>query len=122
VHPSVVADAGGLLSLAGLVEGIAHEADEICALDASAMLAAEVLELHHEGAPARAAAEYGLLVSIIQEWFPARALAMDAALQRSDRDMPLDSVAALLLAESMTVPLVTKLRDLESRKIPVLYA
>jgi hypothetical protein len=122
VHPSVVADAGGLLALAGLVEGVSHEVDEICALDASAMLAAEILELHHEGAPARAVTEYGLLVGTVQEWFPVRALAMDAAVARIDRELPLDSVAALLLAESMAIPLVTKLRDLESRKTPVLYA
>ena len=122
MHPSVVADAGGLLTLSGLVEGVSHEVDEICALDASAILAAQILELHHEGAPARAITEYGLLVGTVQEWFPVRALAMDAAIHRTDRELPLDSVAALLLAESMTVPLVTKLRELTSKKIPVLYA
>jgi hypothetical protein len=122
VHPSVVADAGGLLTLSGLVEGVSHEVDEICALDASAMLAAEILKLHHEGAPARTVTEYGLLVGTVQEWFPVRALAMDAAFFRTDSELPLDSVAALLLAESMTVPLVTKLRELTSKKIPVLYA
>lgn len=122
MHPSVVADAGGLLALAGLVEGVEHDVDEICAVDVSALLAAEVLVLRHIGAPARAAAEYGVLVRIVQEWFPARPLAIDAALVRDVPDVPLDSVVALMLAESMGVPFVTKLRELASDRVPVLYA
>ena len=79
MHPSVVADAGGLLVLVGLLEGVTHEVDEILVLDATSLLVAEYLALRHEGAPDRARVEFGLTVGVVREWYPVRALAVDAA-------------------------------------------
>ncbi len=122
MHPTVVADAGGLLTLSGTVEGIAHQANEICAVDTSSLLLAEFLLWLHEGRPEHASVEFGIVSSRVQEWFPARPVAIEAAMRRDDPDIPMDSVVALVLAESLRVPLVTKHRELVSRKIPVLYA
>ena len=121
MHPAVVADVGGLLVLAGLLEGVEHEVDEILVLDATSLLLAEYLVLRHEGAPQRARTDWGLVVRTVQEWFPARAVAFDAALSASEADSDIDGAASLALAESLGVPLVTKNRDLASRHVPVLH-
>lgn len=118
VQPTAVADAGGWLVLAGLLEGLVHDVDEVLVLDATSLLVAEYLALHHAGAPARALADYGLALRVIGEWFPARALALDAALAASDDDI--DSTVALALAESLGVALITKHPEMASQKIPVL--
>jgi hypothetical protein len=119
VHDSVVADAGGLLVLAGLLEGIDHEADEILALDATALLVAEYLVLYHDGVPDRARVDFGLVTRTVREWFPVRGIALDAALAATGSDA-VDGHAALALAESLGTPLVTKNGDLQSRVVPVL--
>jgi hypothetical protein len=118
-HPVAVADAGGLFVLAGLAYGVVHEVDEILVLDATTLLAAEYLALRHEGAPDRARLEYGLLTRVVGEWFPVRPLALDAVLASAD-GTDVDSYAALALAESLEVPLVTRQTDLRSRAVPVL--
>ncbi|MFZ1488828.1 MAG: hypothetical protein WAS51_02725 [Ilumatobacteraceae bacterium] len=118
MHDSIVADAGGLLVLAGLVEGIVHEADEILALDATSLLVAEYLALRHEGAPDRARVDYGSVGQIVREWFPVRGLAVEAAIAASLDDI--DGQAALRLAESLQVPFVTKNDELSSRSVAVL--
>ena len=118
MHDSVVADASGLLVLAGLVEGIVHEADEILALDATSLLVAEYLALRHEGTPDRARVDYGSVGQIVREWFPVRGLAVEAAIAASPDDI--DGQSALALAESLQVPLVTKNVELSSRAVPVL--
>lgn len=119
MHDSVVADAGGLLVLAGLLVGVEYEADEILALDATALLVAEYLALCHAGAPDRARAEFASVIRVVREWFPVRALALEAALATGSSG-DLDAVAALALAESLGAPLVTKNDDLRSRRVPVL--
>ncbi|HET6949610.1 MAG TPA: hypothetical protein VFI47_04495 [Acidimicrobiales bacterium] len=119
MHPAAVADAGGLLVLAGLLAGVEHEVDEILVLDSTALLVAELLSLRHGAAPLRARAEYGLVGRVVREWFPVRALAIDAVLAAGD-DGDVESHAALALAESLTVPVVTKNRELASRHVPVL--
>lgn len=121
MHPSVVADAGGLLVLAGLLEGIGHDVDEILALDATSLLLAEYLALRHEGAPDRARVEFGIVAQTVREWFPVRGLAMDAALGAESSE-DLDGQSALALAESLSAPLVTKNRDLQSSLVPVLHS
>jgi hypothetical protein len=118
-HPVAVADAGGLFVLAGLAYGVVHEVDEILVLDATTLLAAEYLALRHEGAPDRARIEFGLLTRVVGEWFPVRPLALDAVLASVD-GTDVDSYAALALAESLEVPLVTRHADLRSRAVPVL--
>lgn len=119
VHDSVVADAGGLLVLAGLLEGLIHETDEILSLDATALLVAEYLAVHHEGAPDRARVDYGAATRVVREWFPVRSLAIEAALTADPEG--LDGAVALRLAESLGVALVTKNRQLASRMVPVLH-
>ncbi len=118
MQPAAVADAGGWLVLAGLLEGLAHEVDEVLVLDATSLLVAEYLALRHEGAPARARAEFGLALRVVREWFPVRALALDAALAAGGDDI--DATAALALAESLGVAFVTKNREVTSPRIPVL--
>lgn len=120
MHDSVVVDAGGLLVLAGLLEGISHEADEILALDATSLLIAEYLALRHEGVPHRARADFASVGTVVREWFPVRGLAIEAALSaKSSEDT--DGHAALALAESLHTPLVTKNGELRSTVVPVLH-
>lgn len=120
MHPAVVADAGGLLVLAGLLEGVAHDIDEILALDATALLVAEYLVLRHEGASGRAHVEFGLATRAVGEWFPIRPVALDAALEARRTDGDVETAASLALAESLGVPLVTKQAEVDSRNVPVL--
>lgn len=119
MHDSVVADAGGLLVLAGLLEGMEHQADEILALDATSLLVAEYLALRHEDAPDRARVEFAGIGQVVREWFPVRGLAIDAALSAASSD-DVDGHAALALAESLRTPLVTKNGELRSKSVPVL--
>jgi hypothetical protein len=119
VHESVVADAGGLLVLAGLLEGIAHEVGEILALDATALLVAQYLAVRHEGVPDRARADYALMIRVVREWFPVRGIGIEAALASTSPE-DIDGRAALALAESLGTPIVTKDDDLHSSSVPVL--
>lgn len=121
MYAVAVADAGGLLSAAGIVEGLRHDVIEYVALDATTLLVAEFLAVLHEGAPTRAAADYADLGRIVGEWFPVRSVAMDAVL-RTPPGAPPDSWAALALAEAMGVPVVTKNDEVRSRLVPVLHA
>jgi hypothetical protein len=121
VHSTVVADPGGLLVLAHVLEGVRHDVDEIVALDYSALTVAEYLVLRHEGKPDRARAEFGLTCQIVREWFPVRSFAIEVAANAPSGDVATEGLAALELAHSLDVPLVTKNRDLVSRRIPVLY-
>lgn len=117
--PAAVADAGGWLVLAGLLEGVAHDVDEVLVLDAMSLLLAEYLAVRHEGAADRARSEFALAMRVVAEWFPVRAVAIDAALATgSDGDV--DALAALGLAETLNLPLVTKNRELTSSRVPVL--
>jgi hypothetical protein len=121
VHPAVVADAGGLLVLTGLLEGVEHAVDEILVLDATSLLVAEYLAVRHDGAPDRARTDFGLATRAVREWFPARAVAIEAAIAASGADHDVDAVASLALAETLSLPLVTKNRELVSRQVPVLH-
>ncbi len=116
---SAVADAGGLLVLAGLLVGEVHDVGEILVLDSTALLVAEYLALRHQGAPLRARRDYGLALRAVAEWFPVRALAMDAALA-ADQGSEIDTLTALALAESLGLPLTTKNPDVTSGTVAVL--
>jgi hypothetical protein len=122
MYATAVADSGGLLTAAGIVEGLRHEVVEYVALDAATLLLAEFLVVLHEGRPARAAADYAELERLVREWFPVRALAMDAALRAPSESGDVDTWAALALAEMLGIPLVTKHAEIASRKIPVLHS
>lgn len=121
MHPSVVADAGGLLVLAGLLEGVWNQVDEVLVLDATSLLVAEYLALRHDGAPDRARVEFGLAVGVVREWYPVRTLAVEAAIATGGGFDDIDALASLALAESLEVPLMTKNPELRSRRIPVLH-
>lgn len=120
MYATAVADAGGLLTAAGIVEGLRHAVVDYVALDAATLLIAEFLVVVHEGRPARAAVDYAELERVVREWFPVRALAMDAALLAAPEAGEVDSWAALALAETLGIPLVTKNGELRSGKVPVL--
>lgn len=117
---TAVADAGGLLVLAGLVRGEIHDVAEIVALDASSLLLAEYLTVRHEGSPLKARVDFGLAARVVAEWFPVRALAIEAA-QAAVDPVDLDSIASLALAESLDVALVTTNAAVQSARIDVLH-
>lgn len=119
MHDSVVVDAGGLLVLAGLLEGVPEEVDEILALDATSLLVAEYFVLRHEGRPDRARVDFALTAQIVREWFPVRGIALEAALAAGSSD-DVDGHAALALAESLGSPLMTKNEELRSSSVPIL--
>ena len=122
MHRAAVADAGGLLVQAGLLEGDPIEVGEILVLDATALLVAEYLVLRYEGAPERARTEYGLATRVAAEWFPSRAIAFDAALAAGTGDTAdVDAHASLALAASLGVPLLTKNREITSATVTVLH-
>ena len=54
----------------------------------------------------------------MREWFPVRAVALDAALRAPTGEA--DSWAALALAEMLQVPFVTRNDEIRSRAVPVL--
>jgi hypothetical protein len=122
MYATAVADSGGLLTAAGIVEGLRHDVVDYVALDAATLLLAEFLVILHEGRPARAAIDYAELERLVREWFPVRALAMDAALRAPAETGDVDTWAALALAEMLGIPLVTKHAEIASRKIPVLHS
>ena len=102
--------------------GLRHAVRDYVALDATTVLVAEFLVLLHEGRVARAAADYTELDRIVREWFPVRGLALDAARHASGDAEQIDSWAALVLAEALGIPLVTKNDEIASRVVPVLRA
>jgi hypothetical protein len=122
MYATAVADSGGLLTTAGIVEGLRHEVVEYVALDAGTLLLAEFLVVLHEGRPARAAADYAEFERLVREWFPVRALAIDAALRAPAESADVETWAALALAEMLGIPLVTKHADVACRRIPVLHS
>jgi hypothetical protein len=122
MYATAVADPGGLLTAAGIVEGLRHDVLEYVALDAATLLLAEFLVVLHEGHPARAAADYAELQRLVREWFPVRALAIDAVLRAPAETADVDTWAALALAEMLSIPLVTKHAEIGSKKIPVLHS
>jgi hypothetical protein len=119
VHDSVVADAGALLVFGHILGGIAHDVDQILALDSTSLLLAEYFALRHDGAADRARVELASVVQIVREWFPVRGVAIEAALAASAPD-DINGTAALKLAEALGTPLVTRNGDLRSDRVPVL--
>ena len=89
---SLVADAGGLLVLAGLLEGEPPKAGEVLALDATSLLVAE--------------------------WFPVRSVAVEAATAVGG-ELAAESTASLICTEQLGVDLVTTKRDLSSTRVRV---
>ena len=65
-------------------------------------------------------ADFGLAAKAVSEWFPVRALAVEAVLAAGE-DRDVDSLASMALAKSLGVPLITKDRELSSDQVTLLY-
>lgn len=78
----------------------------------------EYLALRHEGAPERTRAEFALAWRVVREWFPVRALALEAAFAARVGDI--DATSSLALAEPLGVALVTKNHEVTSKRVPIL--
>ena len=119
--PSVVCDAGGVLAAAGALEGAAPDA-ELLALDWSSVTVGRFLATCHEGRPAGIQVEIGLVLSVVDEWFPVRTIVTEtlarAGLGAVDA---LDSWSALILAEQLELPLFTASDEVSSDRVEVLH-
>jgi hypothetical protein len=118
--PSVVCDAGGVLVVAGALEGVAPRDAEILALDWTAMTVGRFLTARHEGQPSRTRLELGIALDAVHEWFPVRTLVADT-LERAGLDAvdALDSWSAVLLAEQLDLPLLTASDEVTSTRIEI---
>lgn len=117
---SVVCDAGGVLVVAGALEGVAPRDAEILALDWTAMTVGRFLSACHEGQPSRTRLELGIALDAVHEWFPVRTLVADT-FERAGLDAvdALDSWSAVLLAEQLDLPLLTASDEVTSTRIEI---
>ena len=117
---SFVCDAGGVLAIAGTLEGSAPVDAEFLALDWSAMTVGRFVTARHEGNPERVQVEIGLALSAVHEWFPVRSIVAET-LSRAGRGAAdaLDSWSALILAETLDLPLFTASDEVSSNRIEV---
>ena len=118
---SVVCDAGGVLAAAGALEGNALLYSELLALDWSSITVGRFLASRHEGRPETIQVETGLVLSVVDEWFPVRMIVAET-LARSGLDAvdALDSWSALVLAERLELPLFTASEDVASDRVEIL--
>ncbi len=117
---SVVCDAGGVLAVAGVLKGTVPIDAEFLALDWSAMTVGRFVAARHEGNPERIQVEIGLALSAVHEWFPVRTIVAET-LSRAGRGAvdALDSWCALILAETLDLPLFTASDEVSSNRIEV---
>ena len=118
---SMVCDAGGVLVVAGALEGAIPVDVEVLALDWTAVTVGRFLAARYEGNPARTRVELGLALAAVHEWFPVRTLIADT-LERAGLEAlhALDSWSALLLAEQLDVALFTASDEVDSSRIEVI--
>ncbi|MDE0163297.1 MAG: hypothetical protein OXL98_16360 [Acidimicrobiaceae bacterium] len=118
---SVVCDAGGILAVAGVLEGESPSEAEILALDWSSVTVARFLAARFEGRPEAARVETGLALATVDEWFPVRTIATET-LARAGLDAvdALDSWSALILAEQLDLALFTASDEVSSDRVEVL--
>ena len=118
---SVVCDAGGVLVAAGALEGDAPFDSEILALDWSTITVGRFVAARYEGRPETIRVETGLVLSVVDEWFPVRTIAAET-LARAGLDAvdALDSWSALILAELLELPLFTASDEVASDRIEIL--
>ncbi|WP_420432874.1 hypothetical protein [Candidatus Poriferisocius sp.] len=117
---SVVCDAGGVLAVAGVLKGTVPIDAEFLALDWSAMTVGRFVAARHEGNPERIQVEIGLALSAVHEWFPVRTIVVET-LSRAGRGAAdaLDSWSALILAETLDLPLFTASDEVGSNLVEV---
>ena len=118
---SVVCDAGGVLAAAGALEGESPSSAELLALDWSSVTVGRFLAARYEGRAETIRMESGLVLSVVDEWFPVRTIVVET-LARSGPDAvdALDSWSALILAEQLELPLFTASDDVASDRVEVL--
>jgi hypothetical protein len=119
--PSVVCDAGGVLVVAGALEGTAPSGVEVLALDWASITVGRFLAARHEGHAERTRVELGLALGAVNEWFPVRTIVADS-LARAGLDAvdALDSWSAVVLAEHLDLPLFTASDEVNSTSIDIL--
>lgn len=118
---SVVCDAGGVLTVAGALEGSALPHSELLALDWSSITIGRFLASRYEGRPETIRVETGLVLSVVDEWFPVRMIVTET-LARAGLDAvdSLDSWSALILAEQLELPLYTASDEVASNRVEIL--
>ena len=118
---SVVCDAGGVLAAAGALEGEPPSSAELLALDWSSVTVGRFLAARYEGRAETIRMESGLVLSVVDEWFPVRTIVVET-LARSGLDAvdALDSWSALILAEQLELPLFTASDEVTSDHVEIL--
>ena len=118
---SVVCDAGGILVVAGALEGNAPADAEFLALDWAAITVGRFLAARYEGNPGRVRVELGIALAAVHEWFPVRTLVADtldrAGLAAVDA---LDSWSALMLAQQLDLPLLTASDEITDERVEII--
>jgi len=117
---SVVCDAGGVLAVAGVLKGTVPVDAEFLALDWSTMTIGRFVATRHDGNPERIQVEMGLALSVVHEWFPVRTLVTET-LSRAGQGAvdALDSWSALILAETLDLPLFTASDEVASSQVDI---
>ncbi len=119
---SVVCDAGGVLAAAGAIEGHALPHTEFLALDWSSITVGRFLASRYEGRPETIQVETGLVLLVVDEWFPVRMFVAETlARAGQDEGDSLDSWSALILAEQLELPLFTASDEVVSDRIEILH-
>lgn len=117
---SVVCDAGGVLAAAGALEGAAPDS-ELLALDWSSITVGRFLTARYEGRPETIQVEIGLVLSVVDEWFPVRTIVAETLASAGiDAIDALDSWSALILAEQLELPLFTASDEIASDRVEVI--
>lgn len=119
---SVVCDAGGVLAAAGALEGNALPYTELLALDWSSITVGRFLASRYEGRPETIQLETGLVLSVVDEWFPVRIFVAETLARAGlDEVDALDSWSALILAEQLELPLFTASDEVASDRVEILH-
>ena len=117
---SGVCDAGGMLVVAGALEGDAPVDTEWLALDWCSVTVGRFMVARHEGNVRRASVEVGLALSVIDEWFPVRPIVTEALVRAGHEAVDaLDSWSAVILAERLGLSLFTASDEVSSSIITV---
>ena len=119
---SVVCDAGGILAVAGVLEGESPEGAEILALDWSSVTVGRFIAARYGSKSETVRVEIGLALAVVDEWFPVRTIAAET-LARAGFDAvdALDSWSALILAEQLDLALFTASDEVSSDRVPILH-
>ncbi len=118
---SVVCDAGGVLAAAGALEGEVLPDAELLALDWSSVTVGRFLAARYDGRAEMIQVETGLVLAVVDEWFPVRAMVAETLVRAGlDAVDALDSWSALILAEQLELPLFTASDEVTSDRVEIL--